>query len=368
MDKPTLRNRFRNTAVFLFGRWEPPVWLVGLYHRLGRGGSWVRQHKKISIALAAIVLLNAVGGYFGYRYWQSRPKPHTVNVTVASPEPTALVKDATFNPLVVRFEEPVAPLGLLHKEVQKGVTLRPALPGKWFWRSEKELVFAPRHDWPVGERLVVLLDRALVARHVLLSTYYLELTTAPFEARLASSEFYQDPVAADLKKVVVTFSFSHAVDDSTFKKFVKLRFTPSNKEEPARDLAATVTYDKLKGKAFVHSESIPIPQKDAAVAVTLLPGARSARGGPPFAGKLTRSVRVPGIASFFRVSEIDTRVVDNERFEPEQILTVEASLGVTNAELGKAVEAWVLPKHHPEKKTVQPYRWDSAEEISEGLL
>lgn len=354
----------------IFGHWRPPGWLRAIGRGLQRTAGWARRRKLIaSIGLLLFAGLG-VGGYYGYQAYKNRPKPVTIAVEVHAPELTPIRRGAKPRPVVLTFDAAVAPLSAIKKDVTKGVILSPKRAGTWRWATEKKLVFEPVADWPVaGEFTVELAEKGLTTDSVLLSDYRLEFKTAPFEAQLASQQFYKDPVQASEKKIVASFTFTHPVDSASFEKQLKLRFMPTDREQAARDLSFTVTYDKLKGQAHVHSERIEIPRKDAYVQIALAEGVKALVGGPGSKRALSGKVRVPGLYNFFRITRVEPRVVENERMEPEHVLSVESSVGVTESEFGEATRAWILPRFHPnQKRHIQPYRWYDPTQVSESVL
>jgi uncharacterized protein YfaS (alpha-2-macroglobulin family) len=336
-----------------------------------RGGDWAWAHKVKAGFLLLALAGASTGGSYGWQWWQARPKPATVGLHIVEPALTPIGDKATPRPLSVMFAASVAPLKAVGTVVKKGIDVQPKLEGTWKWVSDRELELRPREDWPVGQKFSVRLDRkGLVASHIKLERYDFEFATAPFVVRLRQAEFYQDPVDPNLKKVVSEWSFSHPVDGPSFEKSIKMRFEPTNKEERGFDLAAHVTYDKWKARAFVHSDPFALPQKDAIVELRAGEGSKAARGGPAFAKPLEQKVRVPGMYNFFRVSSTRVEIVDNPRLEPEQILVMQLSAGATEKEIAKAFELWLLPTHNPhdDSKPKGAYRWSDPQSVDQEVL
>jgi|GEM_PF-3703794 len=330
------------------GRWDPPGWPRWLGRQGRRAGGWALAPKRKSgLVLAAVAVVGAGGGY-GWHWWKTRPKPTTVSFRVFEPGLTAIGDKVTPRSLVVRFSASVAPLRAVGTVVRKGISVDPKLDGTWKWSSDRELELRPREDWPVGQTFSVRFERkGLAASHVTLDKYGFEFSTPPFTVQLREAEFYQDPVDPNLKKVVSEWSFSHPVDGPSFEKSIAMRFVPTNKEERDFPLAAHVTYDKWKARAFVHSDPFALPQKDAVVELRAGPGSKAARGGPAFTTRLESNVRVPGVYNFFRVNSARVEIVDNPRLEPEQILVMQLSAAATEKEITKAFELWLLPTQNP---------------------
>jgi uncharacterized protein YfaS (alpha-2-macroglobulin family) len=133
----------------------------------------------------------------------------------------------------------------------------------------------------------------------------------------------------------------------------------------------TVTYDKFKLNAYIHSASIPVPSRDTSMWIRLASGIRATAGGPPTEKKIERQVSIPGISSFLRVNSAELSLVDNERNEPEQILVLETTTGVAQKEMQRNVSAWLLPVNHPDRKLddgKHPYPWRSSSLVGPEIL
>ena len=371
----TLLGKLFGTVSWTPPRWTGPVATAGLRLASGLGG-FARRHRRSLTLLSAGLGVLLVAAVAVALWLASRPRPVEIEVSVEPPALTELEAEPHPAPLRLRFDHSTARLERIGKPVPQGVRLEPELPGEWRFEDDRTLTFRPGRDWGVGQDYRVRLDRKLFPEHVRLRTYEVEFRSAPFEATIRRAEFWQDPTNPLLKRVVATIGFSHAVDTTDLARRITLRVRGrvggfiglGAKGEPF-----TLSFDKLKGEAYVQSEPIPIPAEDQWMAVTVEAGARAARGGPPIASPVSTEVQVPGMYTYFRVSTLRLALVPNERLEPEQVLVVETTAGVTEEEVGKAVSAWVLPKDRPAspaplpQPAVKDYRW-SADEVGAELL
>ncbi len=353
--------------------WQPPAWSRWVGARGKQAVVEARRQPARAAMTAMLVVGTMVSVYAGVRWWQQLPRPIEIAVNVTPPPATPIDEHVKPLPVVIGFSASVAPLSAIGKPVTTGVSLQPGLDGTWHWRSDHELVFAPKVDWPVGQHFSARMQkRGLVADKLLLDTYEVEFDSASFTVEVAAKEFYQDPVDAALKKVVMTYQFSHPVDPASFEKAVSLTFVPATKQESERAYKAEVSYDKLHGKAYVHSLPIEIPQHDAIMKIVIAKGVRAREGGRATDEAVEAEVPIAGLYNFLKVASSTIQIVDNARNEPEQVLVLETSAGVTEAEMKRGVQAWLLPEHDPtnpdEAKSMQPHAWTSPDVVGLELL
>ena len=359
-------------AVTLFGRWEwrAPAWASWTGAQGARGRRHLAAHPR-QAALGAAIVIVAVAGYVWY---STRPQPYTVTYTVHSPALTTYDEKGIprIDVMTIHFTDSAAPLERLEKEVAAGLEVSPAIAGKWRWTTDQELRFTPDSDWPVDEAFSVrMARRGLLAGHIRLDDYRFTFKTAPFSARFTDRQFYQDPVNPALKKLVATVAFSHPVDAAQFESLISL---VTAKDAAYLGLTAdrrhfTVSYDKLKLSAFIHSAALSMPSDDTPITVNVDKGVRAARGGNATADRLAAVVIVPGRTSL-RFTSGGMTVVDNARYEPEQVLLLESSSPVSDRALAGKVTMHLLPERHPRQPPIdrQPYQWRNVAEIGADIL
>jgi uncharacterized protein YfaS (alpha-2-macroglobulin family) len=362
----------RNVIRKVFGQmqWQAPEWIhwTGLQFR--NGIRYLMADRK-RILIAALVLVVAAGGMTWYKI---RPRPHYVEYTVTAPELTEYDENgiSSIHPLMVEFKESAAPLANIDKRLTSGVDLSPTFAGKWTWLDDKRLQFTPSSDWPVDASFTVKIRRkGFLAKAVELDDYSFKFKTQPFSAKITNSEFYQDPQNPAMKKLVATVGFSHPVDTTQFEQSVSLvpakdadflGLTPDSKH-------FTVVYDKLKLFAYIHSAALAMPRDDTSISVVIDTGIRAARGGNPTREKLGAVVTIPGRTSL-RFDGAQMTLVDNARYEPEQVLLMTSSSPVTEQAFAGKVQAYVLPVRHPKQPQddKEPYNWSIESQIGNDIL
>src|SRR5262245_51458249 len=359
--------------VHLFGRWQwqSPGWIRWFRVQIGRAAGHVRA-RPLHGAGAALALIAAAGGSVWYA---SRPKPHYVTYAIVEPGLTEYDDNGikAIRPLKVVFHEAAAPLSQVQKPVTSGIELSPALAGSWFWTSDRELQFAPKEDWPVdGAFSVRFAKSGLAAKQVRLQSYSFRFKSKPFTAQIAESQFYQDPRDPNQKKLVATLKFSHPVDGERLQERLSLAVA---KDAEYLGLAAnsrnfTVAFDKFRLTAYVHSVALQMPRDDTPMTMVLDKGVRAARGGNDTTARQQAVVMIPGRTSL-RFSEARMTIVDNARYEPEQIVLLKSSSPVVERAFAGNVSVQLLPERHPRqpREDTRVYDWrDDVAEIGQDIL
>ncbi|MCE9625254.1 MAG: alpha-2-macroglobulin, partial [Deltaproteobacteria bacterium] len=328
---------------------------------------WGKKKPLLALLCMATVAALGVGSYKGYRWWQSRPKPHQVTFQVTPPARTEIEAEEESQrgpkPLTITFGESVAPLAAVGKEVPSGISMQPAISGIWRWQGDRTLSFAPKDDWPIGENYEVRFQPSVFKPGVKLAQKFISFSAPAFDVKVAEAKFYQDPLKADQKKVVINLGFSYPVNPSELEKRISLKLAGKD------PLKFSVTYDALKLKAFIQSETLAIPKEDMNVEFKLAQGTTPMKGGKAFPQDLTQNLAVPGLYSL-SLSDFTPQVVTNDKDEPEQVLMINASADLDGGELTKAMSVWVLPKFpldHQPTEDEAPYAWTETEVTPEVL-
>jgi hypothetical protein len=338
--------------------WSPPQWILDARRALESGRASIRRQPRRSAAIAAGALLVVLGTLVTWRWYQGLPKPVQFDVAIDAPARTCIECDPPGKPnaVVLRFSGSVAPLALSGKPIdaaKAGLTLRPEIAGQWRWQDDKTLVFTPVVDWPLGQEYIVDFARSgFAAPQVKLARYRVTFPSPLFTAGIESNEFYQDPAVAADKKIVTTLLFTQPVDAESLEKRVSLKLfgkvTDDREEEIKPAPTFTLTYDKLRLHAYLHTSSLALLPKGGRVALKVEDGVQALAGGNKTREALTATVEVPGLYSL-QVRNLQATIARDERDVPSQALVIETSHSVTEAEMTGHVKAWLLPFTHPDR-------------------
>jgi len=298
MERLTSRNEKLLPQLIGDWKWQAPPWMSWL----GRKGSQFHRHLNADPRRAVAFVVTLAILLVGIVWYWNRPTPHYVVYTVESPALTTWDEKGIKKifPMQVDFTESAAPLKYVQKQVTEGIELSPAIDGSWFWTTDRQLMFTPKEDWPIGASFTVKMSRrGFVDQSVRLENYRFDFSTAPFTAKITESFFYQDPVDPNLKKLVASVGFSHPVDKMQFEQHISLSLAKDAQYlglEPD-SLFFTVVYDKFDLGAHIHSAALAMPRDDTPMTVKIDKGVRAQRGGNDTPEALQAVVNIPGRSS-----------------------------------------------------------------------
>jgi uncharacterized protein YfaS (alpha-2-macroglobulin family) len=340
----------RPLARGLIGSWRPPGWLriVGAFLLFGL--QWLQQRLAWLVVLALLVLAGWMASPHVLKWWHGltpdRVEPVVATAQIVPPPRTQIENDKGPNPLVINFSASVAPIARIGQEAT-GITIEPAIAGRWTWSSQKKLEFLPAQDWPVGQPYKVQLANSALAPHIEMALRKYEFTSPEFSARIAGAEFYQDPVQANVRRALFRVSFSHPVNTAEFERRLVLTYDQACGTSffgvgKCTGEKFTVSYDKLRLAATLQSEPLPIPEKTRPVVLSLAAGAVAQKGGPGQRNDVSRAVDIPGLFSL-DIASVEPTIVTGESGEPEHVMHITASMPVHEREMARVVQAWLLP-------------------------
>ncbi|WIG55299.1 MAG: hypothetical protein OJF61_001085 [Rhodanobacteraceae bacterium] len=341
-----------------------------------RAPRWMRvvaSRPRTSAGAAAAVIALVIAGWFGWQWYQHRPRPTPLTFTVAAPAVTdysqQTQKTPVVYPLVVTFSGSAAPIESVDKAVTQGITVGPAVKGEWKWTDDHTLQFTPAADWPVGQHYSVRFDaRKLLAPQAHVGKNGFDFGTVAFAAALDTGEFYQNPEDANAKQVIQELGFNYPVDPAQLEKRIHLAIADKY-GHPGSPVPFTVTYDKQKLHAWIHSAQLALPQDPGMLLVDVDRGVASSRGGDGTPDALQGKVKIPGLYSL-AVDDLKPTLVDNDKYEPQQVLVANFNGAVRTQDVAGLIHAWVLPKHRPgrdDDDSDYQYPWD-VPEVGEALL
>jgi uncharacterized protein YfaS (alpha-2-macroglobulin family) len=364
---------FASFFTHVFGKvsWTCPPWLTMVCHKI-----WANTR----IFWAAVIALLAITGVL--LIYHSLPKPNRVVAHITAPQFTPLAEELIPHPLTLDFayKKPgsknalVAPLNLIGKQITKGITLSPNMEGSWVWENDNHLVFTPNIDWPAGQKYTIHTDKDVFAKGIPLESMDYEFNTEPFSTSVTEFKFYQDPTNPNIREAIATLNFNYPVNVKSLESNIRLTLQALShgaQSKMAEHFNFTITYDKYKRTAYLHSESLKLPEVSRYLELTINKGVKALVGNSETTQSIQESVLIPDAQTYFKITAATAGIVRNERDQPGQVLNIETTVGVTETVLNNNLHVYLLPQDLPAtaaEESKPNYAWQNPGEVSPGIL
>ncbi|HRD70116.1 MAG TPA: alpha-2-macroglobulin [Legionella sp.] len=363
------------TAIFGKLNWNSPPWMSHLRHKAKDSP---KQFWGVALVISAIILSV---GYAAYWY-KNLPKPLYTTAAIVVPATTANEEELIPNNLVINFgiqqnefiTQSVAPINLIGKTVTEGISINPKIKGEWSWSSDSQLVFVPAEDWPAGQKYTIHFDNTFFSRNTKIERHDFSFTTLPFKGVITEFKFYQDPVNSEARNAVGTIEFNYPVDPKSLEQNTFLAFQALKKgalDLKSEPVKFTYTYDDHKRIAYLHSETIKIKDVARYLQLTLGKEVASSTQSALLKTELSKNLLIPDASNFLKVTSATASIIRNDKDRPEQIVTVETSLGVNETDFNKSVHMYLLPRDYPAtaaEKAKPDYAWQNPGEVTDAIL
>ncbi len=361
---------------FVFGKisWHPPVWLSFLLIPFRNFISYdqalyQRSKQKFYLIKFSLLLLIFIT-VSGLNWYLSLPEPEYTNLQVLDIRHTSLEVGSLPNPLSVIFDGSAAKIDLVGKDINKQISSTPQISGKWFWKSDRNLVLEPSSDWKTGQTYTVKLKPGLLSKNILLKDYHFTFTTPKITGASVDPKFYEDPIDPNLKQAIATFKFSHQLDKSSFEKHLHLQIKEKNDKEFKKSLNFKVLYNERGNEAYVRSESLTIPRRDSDLRIVVKQGVHSSNAGAATEQEYQANVNIPGVDNYFKILNVEQQIISNPvNHLAERFLIISTSAAAKSKDLltGLTV-AFVDPKPASEDAYSGPECWESPAEIPGDVI
>ncbi|WP_133135326.1 alpha-2-macroglobulin [Legionella rowbothamii] len=364
------------SAVFGKLNWNSPPWL-----------SYLKNKSKASPktfwggSLLALLILCAAG--YTAHWYKNRPQPIYTIAEITPPAITPNEETLVPGNLVIDFgvknkngfiNKSVAPLSLVGQIITKGIEISPTVPGTWSWSTDSQLTFVPTEDWPAGQKYTIKFAPDFFAATANMESNSYSFSTQPFVAKIAEFKLYQDPVHVEVRKAVATIEFNFPVNPESLEKNTALAFQTQEKGKAGNtteSLPFSYTYDQHKRVAYLNSDTINIKDVARFLRLALNKDVSSLTKSATLNKELSDKILIPDANGFLKVTSASASIIRNEKDRPEQILTVETTLGINESEFNKSVHFYLLPKDRPAtaaEPAKENYEWQNPGEVTQDIL
>jgi uncharacterized protein YfaS (alpha-2-macroglobulin family) len=362
----------------LFGRinWTSPPWLSYLNHKSST------SPKSFWSSVTLFIALLVAAGY-GIHWYQNLPEPIYVTASISEPEITPNAEELIPGLLTIDFGvkegnefrvKSVAPINSVGKNVEQGIEINPKIEGTWYWASDSHLIFTPSQDWPAGQKYTIHTDPSFFVPKTKFKSNDFTFSTKPFAATIKEFKFYQDPVTPDNRKVVATIEFNYPVNEESLKQNTSLMFQAVKNNQlnlNTEPVAFTYTYDANKRTAYLSSDPIKIQDYARYLRLTIEKKVNPNPDTTKLNQEVSQNVLIPDATNFLSVLSSSASIVRNDKDKPEQVLTIETTLGINESDFNNSVHLYLLPQNYPATRTtdeIQNYNWQNPGEVTSTIL
>ncbi|MFC3150361.1 alpha-2-macroglobulin [Litoribrevibacter euphylliae] len=344
---------------FLGISWSIPGWISGINN--------TRRTKPKRFWTICLVLLGLFGGTY---YHLFVPKPPKVVAKLYTPKLSENEEVIRPKPLVISFnyqkvdystylstgliERPsgrlsVAPIDGVDKEITKGIKLFPNRAGTWRWVGDNRIEFTPEADWPADQDYTVTFAEDFFAEHIEMADLSYEFTTFAFQATVKKFELYKDPTKRNAQHLVATLKLSHPVKRDNIRdhlRFEILKPQTGNMVELTQTVKPSfeVNYGLNDREIYLKSEQIDLPEHEEYAHLIVTEELLSMGSDSTLAERIDEKVLLPNISNFLKVTNADVRILRNQDNQPEQILNLQFTDGITFNEIQDNLDVYLLPK------------------------
>ncbi|WP_162144239.1 alpha-2-macroglobulin family protein [Methylocaldum szegediense] len=271
--------------------------------------------------------------------------------------------------------------------VKRGIALDPAVEGVWRYGEAADgpdLIFTPADPKALKPGTVyrVTVNAAafpdlVFAQPSLSSTYKM----AEMNSAVDNIQLYSDPTDPKLKRVTATLSFSYPPKRESLAAHtsVRLRLEPAKSfsDRRVRAVPYELVYDEKNPRlVYLKTVPMPVPEEPGEVKITLEKGLLSSLGGEPQRLSVERTLPIPSIRDYFKVTELESQNVIESDGEIKRLLVLRTTTPLKDPEsLHQSVEVHLLPdcrERNPDRPALCEARgiqeWQSADQVDPEVI
>ena len=271
------------------------------------------------------------------------------------------------------------PLGLQGRKIDFGITMTPAIEGEWRWESDYEFSFKPKTAWIPDTTYTVQVEKGLMPDHVFFTKDAFIFKTLPVTPKISDMRFLQDPQDPKKKVVTATVFFNYPVKTDEFEKrtafFFQQEKSTNNQDtvQTLKQIPFKVTYNEKGTEAYLTAHLDVLPKTEKFLMLEIAPGVMARDGEKGSPKQVRERLRVPSVSTFYKINKVQSLIVRNDQYQPQQVLALNLSVKTSPKEVQKGLRVYALPKYHPvsgkNKKSTDPaHQWKSVQELNPTVL
>ena len=249
-----------------------------------------------------------------------------------------------------------------------GVSISPAVEGRWSWGGPSTLIFEPAQPWPAGKSYTVSLQKLDLGSRTKLTAKTLRVATPPLFLEWSNARFWADPDPKGERWATFECAFSTVPDRAAFERTLKVSAT-----EGVEYADPVFIWDRSGESVYVKIRILALGEDPGHIAVELPGTAARAelKKNRWIVPKGMESARVetglPSASSVFALTGASVAVVKDASLDRRYEVALRSTLNLLPAEWMKAVEVYELPEKLDPART-EPTRWTDAPVIDDEVL
>lgn len=315
---------------------------------------WAQKFNKKIFVFIVFLIIAMIAGAFAYKHLNS---DLLLQAKVSLNENTYILdaKGETIaqkgSNLVINFDldqnaktkiagaQVFSALELNNEIVKKGISASPDLgEGVWRWNGNS-LIFSPANPWLPNKNYSIKLDKSLF-NPLFKFKEKIEFSTPAFAAKIEKLEIYSPPLNPKDKAISAILVFNYPIAKQDLSSFINLK----SKDENYANLHLNFEQNTFGNKVFISSSKLKFANKEAVLSLNVNSGIKTLDAQTPQLTKISKNLAIPSVYSFFRITNLQTKVVDDEEGNPKQNLLLEFTDAVDTDQIGSKIEAYILPK------------------------
>lgn len=291
-----------------------------------------QKNMRIGAAIVSgLLLIGALGWFLTSGGYRLKEKNILVSEIIKISEPgEAFVSQSGIKPqqMCVTFSVPSSKLDHIGEPLEKGISIYPAIRGKWYFSSPSVLCFSPETDWLPGTEYQVSLGKEIFSENVEIKQKNFSFSSPVFSGHVVDQEFYEDPRNMRHKAAVATFRFNYPVNTQNLKDKISVQSIDGQKYD--------FTYKLSDFDTLLHVMSAPLQiTKEVNFVNINVSQVENIYNKKTLSDKATATVEIPSSSTFFRILSADSSIVreDENEADPQQILALRFSTVVRKKDL-----------------------------------
>ena len=253
----------------------------------------------------------------------------------------------------------------------RGVTLQPAQPGQWRWRTANVMEFVPELPWPAATAYTVDIARVPLSARARPGATQFKISTLPLAAHVEPGKVWIDPDPKGEHALSFALRFTTALTVGAKADLQKKTLLKASGPEAAGLKLGPVqwVWTDNDTRALVKARLLALPPRAVTLGLSLPQVRALAQERSQWKllkGDASQSLTLPGTSTLFALRDAELKPYQNQQLQMEQHLTLRFTRRVTPEEVLAHLRVLELPEKR-DAENVQPTNWTAGGVSDEDL-